>query len=102
MSSGAPINQGPTSKGQSLFDTISSAGGCSDSVNKIACLRALSYEDMLKATNAVGGVASYSGIGNNFSPRTDGTFLKQPAHVALAQGKYAKIPILTGNQMDEG
>lgn len=37
-----------------------------------------------------------------FGPRTDGAFIPEYAANLIAKGKYAKIPIITGNQYDEG
>ncbi|GAA6043733.1 hypothetical protein JCM8097_000499 [Rhodosporidiobolus ruineniae] len=102
MESGSPIPVGPPSYGQDSFDTLASAAGCSSASDKIACLRALSYEDMLDATNALPNILSYQSVALPFLPRTDGVFLTDIAQNLAPAGKYAKVPVIGGDQYDEG
>ncbi|GAA5871321.1 hypothetical protein JCM8547_007251 [Rhodosporidiobolus lusitaniae] len=53
MQSGSPIPVGPPSYGQDSFDTLANAGGCGSTSDKIACLRALSYDEMRDATSTI-------------------------------------------------
>ena len=53
-------------------------------------------------TDTLGGVLSYTSLALNFVPRTDGKFLTKQAGSLIAEGKYAKIPLIAGNQYDEG
>lgn len=103
MESGSPIPVDVASRGQHSFDVIASATGCDSASDKIACLRAVSYEDLLAATNLLPNILSYSSISLAFLPRTDGSFLPDLAQNMEAAGSYAKdVAILSGDQYDEG
>jgi acetylcholinesterase len=47
-------------------------------------------------------IAAYSSVSLPFLPRTDGTFLRDMTQNLMPAGKYAKVPIISGNQYDEG
>ncbi|GAA5898791.1 hypothetical protein JCM6882_004000 [Rhodosporidiobolus microsporus] len=102
MQSGSPIPVGPPEYGQWSFDTLANAGGCGSASDKIACLRGLSYAKMRDATNALPNILSYRSVSLPFLPRTDGTFLTGTSQELERAGKYARIPIINGDQYDEG
>ncbi|GAA6021863.1 hypothetical protein JCM10207_004522 [Rhodosporidiobolus poonsookiae] len=102
LQSGSPIPVGPPSYGQDSFDTLASAGGCGSASDKIACLRALSYDAMVDATNRLPNILSYNSVSLPFLPRTDGTFLTAASQELTAGGKYAKVPVINGDMADEG
>ena len=47
-------------------------------------------------------VTSYQSVALAFTPRTDGTFLSEQAQHLLAKGHYSKVPMISGDQWDEG
>ncbi|GAA5836898.1 hypothetical protein JCM11251_005817 [Rhodosporidiobolus azoricus] len=102
MQSGSPIPVGPPEYGQSSFDALVNAGGCASASDKIACLRALPYSKMRDATNTLGNIFSYRSVSLPFLPRTDGTFLTATSQELEQSGKYARLPIINGDQYDEG
>ncbi|KAL8291696.1 hypothetical protein RQP46_001954 [Phenoliferia psychrophenolica] len=108
MQSGSPVPVGVTSKGQNSFDVISGATGCSNSTDKVACLRAVPFADLLRATNLLPTIGSYHSAALSFLPRVDGEFLSDRTDPWWQQestrkvGREPPIPIISGDQADEG
>ncbi|GAA5964185.1 hypothetical protein JCM21900_001498 [Sporobolomyces salmonicolor] len=101
--SGSPIPVGPASYGQSSFDAIAEATRCNTAADKIACLRAVPYAQLLAATsNTLGNLGSYRSVSLPFLPRTDGDFIPDLPQNLERAGKYAHVPIISGDQYDEG
>ncbi|GAA5869147.1 hypothetical protein JCM1840_004306 [Sporobolomyces johnsonii] len=100
--SGAPIPTGPASYGQYAFDELTQATNCSGAADKISCLRKVPYKQLLDATNTLPGDLSYASVHLPFLPRTDGHFIPDLPPKLVAQHRYAKIPMISGNQYDEG
>ncbi|KAL8292222.1 hypothetical protein RQP46_001688 [Phenoliferia psychrophenolica] len=94
LESGSPNPVGTTaSSGQASFDKIAAATNCSSAADKIACLRDVSEADLF---------LSYNTIAFPFLPTVDGDFLTASSTALLAAGKYAKIPVISGDVYDEG
>ena len=76
---------------QSDSETFAAAAGCPDAAQALACLRGKSTAKLLDASTA-------------FSPTlTSGTAaLPQPTAAAVAAGDFARVPIVTGSNRDEG
>ncbi|KAK4049114.1 hypothetical protein OIO90_005584 [Microbotryomycetes sp. JL221] len=102
MDSGAPIPVLGPENGQDSFDVIAKATGCSTASNKIACLRKVPYQSLLDATNKLPGIFSVRSVSLPFLPRTDGKFLPRLAQDAAKKKTFARVPIISGNQADEG
>jgi carboxylesterase type B len=104
MNSGSIVPADPVDcpKGQAIYDTVVAAAGCSSSSDTLECLRAVPYETLLNATNSVPGILSYNSLALSYLPRPDGTVLTQSPEVLLAEGKYAQVPFIIGDQEDEG
>lgn len=106
MDSGSmiPAHDVTTSKAQTVYDTVVSNAGCSGSNDTLACLRALDYTDFLYAVTSVPAIFSYSSIDLSYFPRPDPTsnFFSVSPEVAVQNGAYAKVPIIIGDQEDEG
>ncbi|GAA5967087.1 hypothetical protein JCM21900_001666 [Sporobolomyces salmonicolor] len=100
--SGAPIATGPTSYGQNSFDALTKATNCSHAANKISCLRKVPFREFLDATNTFGSIFSTLSLAIPFQPRTDGDFIPDLPQNLVAQHRYAKVPLISGNQYDEG
>ncbi|GAA5863315.1 hypothetical protein JCM1840_007480 [Sporobolomyces johnsonii] len=100
--SGSPLPVGPASYGQSSFDAVAEATDCDTASDKIACLRAVPYAQLLAATNTLGNLASYRSVSLPFLPRTDGDFIPDLPQNLERAGKYAQVPIISGDQYDEG
>ena len=104
MNSGSivPADAVDCPKGQVVYDTVVAAAGCSSSADTLSCLRTTPYEKLLNATNSVPGILSYNSLALSYLPRPDGTALTLSPDVLIAEGKYAKVPFIIGDQEDEG
>jgi triacylglycerol lipase len=106
MNSGSAIPADPVdgAKGQAIYDTVVTAGGCSSPSNgtSLDCLRALPYDSFLAAANSVPSLFSYQSIALSYLPRPDGKVLSASPEVLTAAGKYARVPFIIGDQEDEG
>ncbi|GAA5835205.1 hypothetical protein JCM5353_002820 [Sporobolomyces roseus] len=101
MESGAPTPAGPASRGQNSYDTLVNATNCT--TGGISCLRALSADALLNATNLLPNLNAVSSLSIPFLPREDGTFVPQVANELVLNRKYAQnVSIISGNQYDEG
>ncbi|KAF9022991.1 alpha/beta-hydrolase [Rhodocollybia butyracea] len=78
---------------QQSYDTVVESTGCASSKDTLACLRSVSVETFITATNV-------SNLG--FGPVVDGLFITQRPSLSLASGKMIKVPLLLGQNTDEG
>ncbi|KAH8724157.1 Alpha/Beta hydrolase protein [Phaeosphaeriaceae sp. PMI808] len=94
MESGSSI--GPPLNGtdwyQRMYDSLAGTVGCSNVTNTLQCLRNVSYES----------IAPYGYQGLEWFHVIDGSFIPRYGQQSLAQGKFAKIPIILGTNTDEG
>ncbi|KAH8879490.1 alpha/beta-hydrolase [Thozetella sp. PMI_491] len=89
---------------QDLFDTIVESAGCSSSPKKLECLRALPYEAFVNASSVAPALLSTTGVQMPFVPRPDSMdhFYRISAEKAIRAGHVARVPVINGNQADEG
>ncbi|KAJ4301982.1 hypothetical protein N0V88_002113 [Collariella sp. IMI 366227] len=104
MSSGTVVPTKPldTPKGQAVYDQVVKTGGCAGAADTLNCLRNLSGEDFLKAANSVPHLLSYNSLALSYLPRPDGRTLTASPDELILHGKYAAVPMIIGNQEDEG
>lgn len=104
MSSGSiiPTNPLSSSKGQAVYDQVVKTGGCSGAADSLKCLRELSYDEFLNAANSVPHLLSYSSLALSYLPRPDGRTLTDSPDALVLAGKYAAVPMIIGDQEDEG
>lgn len=104
MNSGSIVPADPVDcpKGQVIYDTVVREGGCSGASDTLECLRALPYDQFLDAANSVPGFLGYQSVALSYLPRPDGTVLPDSPEVLAAQGRYAAVPMINGDQEDEG
>lgn len=104
MNSGslAPADPVDCPKGQAVYDAVVTEAGCAGADDTLACLRGLEYHDFLKAANSVPGIISYHSVALSYLPRPDGIVLVDSPDVLAASGRYAAVPMIIGNQEDEG
>ncbi|KAF4846609.1 putative secreted lipase [Colletotrichum siamense] len=104
MNSGSVVPADPVDcpKGQLVYDTVARAAGCSDSVNTLECLRSVSYETFLKAAASVPSILSFESLALAYVPRPDGVVLRDSPDILARDGRYAAVPMIIGNQEDEG
>ncbi|KAK7227525.1 hypothetical protein V2G26_015528 [Clonostachys chloroleuca] len=89
-------------KAQDIFNTVAEAAGCGSDSSKLECLRGVDYETFLNASNSVPTYLTYSSLAFNFAPRPDGKVLTASPEALAQSGKYAKVPLIIGNQENEG
>lgn len=95
MESGGPIALLPLSPNQGAFNNLTQATGCSSASDKLQCLRQLPFTQLNQVLNN-------TGLGTVWAPVLDGDFIKARASEQLAQGKFVKVPIISGTNSDEG
>ncbi|KAJ7598757.1 sterol esterase [Mycena floridula] len=100
MISGAPMHYPAVDspKIQETFDSVVRGTNCTGSDDPLACLRKVPFELLWPIINATATDAfSYSGVDLVWRP-----ILKQSGLCAVSNGRFANIPIITGNSDDEG
>jgi carboxylesterase type B len=104
MNSGSIVPADPVDcpKGQVVYDTVVKAAGCSSSKDTLACLRSVDYTTFLNAANSVPGILSYNSVALSYLPRPDGSAITDSPDVLVLSGKYAAVPMIIGDQEDEG
>ncbi|PKK48648.1 hypothetical protein CI102_6577 [Trichoderma harzianum] len=104
MNSGtaAPAERIDSPKAQAVYNNVVSKAGCSGSSDTLACLRKLPYNTFLNAVNSVPSIFSYNSLGLSYLPRPDGVVLQDSPDALLEQGKYYPVPMIVGDQEDEG
>ncbi|KAJ5667596.1 secreted lipase [Penicillium longicatenatum] len=104
MDSGSVVPADPVdgAKGQAVYDAVVKDAGCSEATDTLECLRGLDYTTFLNAANSVPGILSYNSVALSYLPRPDGTILTDSPEVLVADGKYASVPFIIGDQEDEG
>ncbi|GAM84708.1 hypothetical protein ANO11243_027080 [Dothideomycetidae sp. 11243] len=106
MDSGSitPAEPVTTKKAQDVYNAVVAAAGCSGSANTLTCLRGLSFGAFQSAVNSLPGIFSYQGLDLSYLPRPDpaNSFFSQSPDDATLAGKYAKLPLIIGDQEDEG
>lgn len=104
MNSGtaAPAERIDSPKAQAVYNNVVNKAGCSGKADTLACLRQLPYSTFLNAVNSVPSIFSYSSLGLSYLPRPDGVVLQDSPDVLFEQGKYHPVPMIIGDQEDEG
>ncbi|KAL7914363.1 Alpha/Beta hydrolase protein [Trichoderma velutinum] len=104
MESGSilPAEPANSTKAQIIYDKVVDSAGCSTSNDTLACLRSLDFNTFLLATESVPISSSYNSIALSYLPRPDGTVLPDSPEILASRGQFAKVPLLLGDQEDEG
>lgn len=100
LESGSPVaNFATSAKWQPWFDALVDKTGCAGSSDKLQCLRQLPVQalnDIFNSTTALPVSAPA------LSAVIDGDFMTDKGADLLRNGKFAKVPLLVGNNFDEG
>ncbi|KAM7214959.1 Alpha/Beta hydrolase fold [Rhypophila decipiens] len=104
MNSGSIVPADPMDcpKGQAIYDAVVKKAGCDSSSDTLNCLRNLPYAKFLNAANSVPGILSYNSVALSYLPRPDGKVLVRSPELSVSSGKYAAVPMIIGDQEDEG
>ncbi|CRG91025.1 hypothetical protein PISL3812_08073 [Talaromyces islandicus] len=91
-------------KAQDVYEDVISRTECAQSSNSLECLRTLNSSTLLSASSALSIEPFLQGGNPAFIPRPDNSsaFFSTSPDAAVAAGKYAKVPVLTGDSEDEG
>ncbi|KAI0970901.1 sterol esterase [Xylaria arbuscula] len=104
MDSGSiiPADKVDCERCQGIYDQVVSAAGCSGSDDTLQCLRNADYDTFLNAANSVPGLLGYTSIALSYVPRPDGVALPDSPDILAKTGQYAAVPMIIGDQEDEG
>ncbi|RWA11924.1 hypothetical protein EKO27_g3154 [Xylaria grammica] len=75
----------------SPVDNLAQTVGCNDTLDQLACLRGVSPEKIFSARGSI-----------YWDPLVDGDFLTDYPSVLAEAGSFIKVPLLIGNNNDEG
>ncbi|KAL4079093.1 sterol esterase [Scleroderma citrinum] len=98
-----PMEQ--ANESQPIYNQLLEYTNCTNPTNgnsTLDCLRAAPYQSLKNAVNMVPTLLSYESLATSFHPVVDGIMFKRPGRQSLAEGLYAKIPIIAGDVEDEG
>lgn len=106
MNSGSivPVDPVTAPQAQAIYDSVVTAGGCSNATDKLACLRGLDYQTFLTAASSVPSIVSYRSLDLSYVPRPDpgDPFFPLSPELLVLDGSVAKVPIIIGDLLDEG
>lgn len=99
-----PAHSVISDKAQATFDQVAHAAGCGRRPDQLACLREVPYETLLAAQDIVPRAFSYSSQNFSYLPRPDPSsgFFSHSPEIAVRLGRFTRVPIITGDQEDEG
>ncbi|EGX87767.1 lipase 3 precursor [Cordyceps militaris CM01] len=89
-------------KGQAVYNAVVRAAGCAGADDTLACLRSLDYGAFYEAATSVPSWLSFSSTALSYLPRPDGNVLPASAEDLVAAGRYHAVPLINGDQEDEG
>lgn len=104
MNSGSAFAADPVDcpKAQAIYDAVAKNAGCLGASDTLDCLRNVPYQRFLDAVNSVPSILSYNSLANSYLPRPDGHVLTDSPDVLQAAGRYYAVPMIIGDQEDEG
>ena len=104
MHSGSIVPADPVDspKAQAVYDTVVAEANCAESYDTLACLRRVDYDTFVQAATSVPSFESYHSMALSYLPRPDGEVLVDSPEVLVQSGKYAAVPLIIGDQEDEG
>ncbi|KAJ7248983.1 Alpha/Beta hydrolase protein, partial [Mycena rebaudengoi] len=88
--------------GQKYYDQLVAATNCTATRNTLDGLRRVPYETLLASVNQTPDLFSYLGMSLLWSPSIDGDIVVRNPIESVSRGAYAKIPLLAGDDDDEG
>eukprot|EP01117_Protostelium_nocturnum_P012602 TRINITY_DN4637_c0_g1_i1.p1 TRINITY_DN4637_c0_g1~~TRINITY_DN4637_c0_g1_i1.p1 ORF type:complete len:543 (-),score=161.91 TRINITY_DN4637_c0_g1_i1:33-1661(-) len=84
---------------QKVYDSVVEKAGCKSTTDTLACLRKVSYQ---KLSNIVNHYPMFGIVRAPWSPTVDGDFIPDSPFRLLQQGKVIKVPLIIGDNLDEG
>ncbi|KAI1750140.1 sterol esterase [Xylaria castorea] len=104
MDSGSiiPADKVDCDRCQDIYDQVVRSAGCSSSQDTLQCLRSADFATFSSAASSVPGLLSYTSVALSYLPRPDGVILPDSPDVLAKTGRYAAVPMIIGDQEDEG
>lgn len=100
LESGSPIARfADADDWQPWFNALVDKTGCTDAADKLSCLRGLPWQTINAIYN---GTNPLSVTPPTISAVVDGDFITAQGSELLGAGKFAHVPLLLGNNFDEG
>ncbi|KAI8457979.1 Alpha/Beta hydrolase protein [Phakopsora pachyrhizi] len=98
-----PVGKLDNSENQKTFDFIASkAGNCGNAKNKLECLRNAPFKELMRALKHFPSTFSYNAFPLPFAPSVDGNFVTESIQYGLQKKRFAKVPFISGDVLDEG
>ncbi|KAJ7266555.1 carotenoid ester lipase precursor [Mycena rebaudengoi] len=102
MVSGSPITTGSVADGQLYYDQLVAANNCSGTPDSLQCLKSVPFDSFMATVNNTRNIFSFSSANNIWRPRVDGDVIVQDPFISVNEKLFAKIPLVTGDDDDEG
>ncbi|KAJ7494862.1 sterol esterase [Mycena galericulata] len=102
MASGSPLPSPTVADGQSSYEGLVAANNCTAAHDTLDCLRRVPFDAFMASVNRTADLFSYHSLSLVWRPRVDGDVIVRNPPVSVAEGAFAKIPILSGDCDDEG
>ncbi|KAI0364152.1 carotenoid ester lipase precursor [Pilatotrama ljubarskyi] len=102
LQSGAPGPYGDILEVQGTYDQIVSDAGCASAEDTLECLRMVPTEVLKAAMDKSPSFVDYVQVNTPWNAHADGVFVTQPPQHLLLNGSVARIPVVVGNDEDEG
>lgn len=87
---------------QFQYDHIVQRAGCHGQANTLACLRGKSGQEILDAAKSIPYPGAVGSPVFQWAPVVDGDFVRDLSTSAIQQGNFIKVPIVFGDDTDEG
>ncbi|KAG5341552.1 Lipase 2 [Termitomyces sp. T112] len=91
----------PSEKYQGNYEALVGIVGCGGAADTFECLRTVDRDVLIDATNVMFSQPLVYGS-RPWGVTIDGDIIPASPSILTAQGKFAEIPIIAGNVMDEG
>ncbi|KAJ7278206.1 Alpha/Beta hydrolase protein [Mycena rebaudengoi] len=102
MVSGSPFSVPTIADGQPFYDELVVANNCTGSRHSLQCLKNVPFDSFMATVNKTRNLFSFTSGNNAWRPRLDGDVIVQDPLISVSDGSFAKIPIVTGDDDDEG
>ncbi|KAF7362887.1 Carboxylic ester hydrolase [Mycena venus] len=100
--SGSPLTTTSVAEAQPDYDGLVAATNCTGALDTLDCLRRVPFDAFKAAVDQTPNALSYSSLNLVWRPRVDGDVVVQDPLISVSKGLYAKVPIMTGDDDDEG
>ncbi|EGF99071.1 lipase [Melampsora larici-populina 98AG31] len=97
-----PVGTLAEGAGQTTYDAILKDIGCENNSDTLACLRSVDFSTLYAASNRIPGPFSGGSFPLPYAPYVDGEFVTGSMEDNLEAGKFARVPLITGTEDDEG